>query len=85
VIKGKSKGKSQKAKVKSTSGASYGPEGVMLKPASGVISSRMAASKLVSMLEALKDEKRRLESAISAIETAKRKRKAGPEPPISVN
>jgi hypothetical protein len=85
VIKGKSKVKRQKSKVKSISGASYGPDGLMLKPASGVITSRMGASKLASMLEALKDEKRQLESAIAAIETAKRKRKAGPEPPVSVN
>jgi hypothetical protein len=37
------------------------------------------------MLAGLKDEKRQLESTIAAIETAKLKRKAGPEPPISVN
>jgi hypothetical protein len=85
VIKGKSKGKSQKSKGKSISGASYAPEGLMIEPDGGVITGRMAASKLVSMLEALKNEKRQLESAIAAIETAKRKRKAGSEPPRSVN
>jgi hypothetical protein len=45
----------------------------------------MTVSKLFSTLPALKDEKRQLESAIAAIETAKRKREAGPEPPMSVN
>jgi hypothetical protein len=81
IKKGKSKGKSQKAKVKSKSGVSHVPHGETLEPATG----KMAASKLVCMLEALKNEKRQLESTIAAIETAKRKRKAGPEPPVSVN
>jgi hypothetical protein len=46
---------------------------------------RMSAFKLALTLEALKDEKRQLQKAIEAIETARRKRNAGPEPPKSVN
>ena len=43
----------------------------------------MAVSTLMSTLAGLKDEKRQLETAITAILTAKRK--AGPEPPVTVN
>jgi hypothetical protein len=49
------------------------------------VKSRITVYTLISMLAGLKDEKRQLESTIAAIETAKLKRKAGPEPPISVN
>jgi len=44
----------------------------------------MSVSKLISTLAALDDEKRRLDSAIAAIETAKRTQKA-PETSMSVN
>ena len=85
MIRGKSKVKRQKSKGKSISGVSHGPEGETLEPAGGIITGRMSASKLVSMLDALKDERRQLARAIAAMETAKRKRKSGPEPPVSVN
>jgi hypothetical protein len=45
----------------------------------------MSVSTLMSRLAALKDEKRQLEGAIAAMETIKRKQKAAPEPPVTVN